>query len=127
MCMMIIGIIWRSVVAWHGAQLLSRLIDDSSGGDGGFRPKFTHARGLMKDRNLIEALEELKRQICKEPTNYEGLLLLSEVHQRMGDAPESIAAQETILSNDDATDGQKEHVAGRLKELKEWQASLPQA
>lgn len=101
------ALIWAPNLAWFGARLLSAVLHGSGRAGGGFRPEFGLVRFHLKEGNLDEAMRLLDEELDKDRNNFEGLLLLAQLHLYRKQPRKAIAALDAIITAPNTTDEQR--------------------
>jgi tetratricopeptide (TPR) repeat protein len=128
---MLIGIVILVVAsfsAWFSAKAISAFFFSDARAGAGLRPEFRYARYARREGDLKEAMKLVRQELEKDPTNYEGLLLLAAIHEEMKRPDQAVSALNAILSNPGATEAQKEFARAeqdRLHEAQDRSSSVP--
>jgi tetratricopeptide (TPR) repeat protein len=104
----VLALLWSGPIASFAAHGVIRLLD----------PEFHEARltradfsSAMKHRNegeINDALAATRKELEKDPSNYEGLILLAQLYEDLNMPAEALKQVDIILANPNATDAQKE-------------------
>jgi hypothetical protein len=110
-------LIWTPTMTWHAARFLSTILHGSGRAGGGFRPEYGLVRFHMKEGDLDEALKLLDEELDKDRNNFEGLLLLAQIHLYKKQPQKAIAALQTIIAAPNTTDEQRTLAVSEKKRL----------
>ena len=110
----LLGFIWKSPLAHLASAGVSRLIYGDLNRSTGIRAEFGGPKALLQHGDLEDALRVTLQELEKEPRNYEGGLLLSEIHQAMDQPKLAAKALERLLGSGGLTADQKHTVSARL-------------
>jgi hypothetical protein len=101
--------LWAPVLAFHLSNGLCQML--FSGGSqvasGGFRPDYREARSKIEDNQFDEAIKLTQAELEKDPSNYEGRVLLASLFHERKMPVEALIHLEAILNNPEATSEQR--------------------
>lgn len=114
----ILGFLWMEPMAYAATEGVQQIIfGDQSRVTSGVRASFSGARALRRHGDLDEAIRLTEAELEKEPTSYEGLLLLSELFEEAGEHAKAAASVERLIPNNALTAEQQKCVRHRLDQL----------
>jgi hypothetical protein len=76
----VLAFIWRSPIAHFFSLVFMRLLNGDMNRPTGIRAEFGAAKRLHIHGDLDDALKHTRRELEKDPFNYEGLLLLAQIY-----------------------------------------------
>lgn len=115
----ILGFIWRSPMAHFGAFVFTRLLYGDMNRPTGIRAEFAAAKRLRFHGDLDDALRLTQTELEKDPSNYEGLLLLAQLYIDT-DAPErALQTLDLLLAETQLTAEQLAAVSASRQSLNE--------
>ena len=120
----ILYLIWRNNINHlTGKGLISALFGDGRAG-GGIRPELGFAQSLIRDDNLKDAEIEIKEQLRKDPSYFDGCRMLAAIYQEWKQPGKAIEQLNHALKNRELPESQLEFIKDAVKELKEQQRKL---
>lgn len=117
----VLTIIWRHSIAGLIARPFENLYNGGSQADEP-RPLYSIAQARRKQGRFAEAIEEIKNQLDRFPTDVEGRLLLAEVQAR--DLKDLDAAEATVLEYCEEASPSPQHLASALYSMADWRLEL---
>lgn len=114
-----IAFIWRSVLAHYGAGAAGRLIYGDMNVRTGVRSDFRAAKSFYSHGELREAFQEVRAELKHDPLNYEGLLLLADLHLQSGFPAKALLELDRLLQNPRLTPAQHQFVTARRRTIEE--------
>ena len=102
-----LGFLWRESLAWLASGAFMATIFGDQFRLTGFQPTFRFARIALRDGDWKEALAMTQEELAKSPLNFEGLLLLAEIHIGLDEPAKALVELEKILANPDSTPDQR--------------------
>ncbi|HTG44490.1 MAG TPA: hypothetical protein VK633_08155 [Verrucomicrobiae bacterium] len=115
----LLALIWKSPFAHFASLCVGRLITGDLNQPTGIQANFAGAKALRQHRDLQEALHHTRAELEKDPFNYEGLLLLSEIQEELSSLDQSIHPLGKLLTKPGLTAEQRNHVLKRKGLLEE--------
>jgi len=115
----ILAFIWKSPLAHFGSLCVHRLIYGNMNQPTGVQPDFFGPKALRKHGDIKEALGLCKQELDKDPLNYEGLLLLSELCLESCDSVAALAPLKKLLNHGSLSSEQREAVRARQETIQE--------
>lgn len=105
----LLSFLWGPVIAHHlGFGLSHFMFVGSAEYNKGIRPDFRAVRSFIKDEEFERARELVERELTKDEKNYEGRLLLAEIHCALKRPDLALKEVDVILNNPEAMPAQKE-------------------
>jgi hypothetical protein len=114
LCIVLLGYLWRGVLAHQFSLSFMGMLFGSQFRLTGFQPDFRLARLAVRDGDWEGALQRTEVELKKSPTNYEVLLLLTEIHVQARAFAKAFRALDTILDNPEASNCRSNLKADRL-------------
>ena len=117
MAMFVVALIWRNVLGYYAGRAAGRLIFGDLNSRTGVRADFRAAKSFLSHGEFSEALEETTAELKRDALNYEGLLLLADVHQHLGAPARALGALQKLSTNRELTPSQRALVQARQSQL----------
>ena len=124
--LMLLFLIWREDLTWHGARAFEALTFGSGHAFGSRRAEFQFARSLARENDFGGALAAIREELEKDPQNYEGHILLATIYKELRQPDRALEALNVILENPNAMPGQIEFARSAAPELRQLQKDLEQ-
>ena len=115
----ILGFIWKSPIAHYGSLAFLRLLNGDMNRPTGIRAEFGAAKRLHIHGDLDDALKQTKQELEKDPYNYEGLLLLSQLYVDLDTPDRALNALDTLLAHTRLTAEQRTAVTRARQSLQD--------
>lgn len=115
----VLGFIWKSPIAHFLSFGFTRLIVGDWQRPTGVRCELAGPRALFKRGDLPDALRLLLQELDKDPFNYEGLLLLADLHEAMDRPTEAAKPLEKLLNKPGLSADQTSMVSARLRTIQD--------
>ena len=115
----ILAFIWKSPLAHLGMLGVHRLIYGDMNRHTGVQPDFFGPKALRKHGDIKEAIQLTERELEKDPLNYEGLLLLSELYQEGHHSGQALRPLTKLLNEAKLSREQREAVQSRQQRIEE--------
>jgi hypothetical protein len=103
----VLCLIWLNPLSALAAHGVVKLLDPDFGPSRLTRPDFGLAQSHRRECEMKEAIAATRRELEKDPTNFEGLLLLAHLYQDVNSPRDALEQLEVILKNPQASDDQK--------------------
>lgn len=103
----ILAVMWSDVLSHYTGGWITDILHTDVSSETGIKPDFRYARNHRRDGEWHKAIAAIRHELTKDPKNFEGLLLLSEIYKDLAKPGEAIKQLNTILENPDATPDQK--------------------
>ena len=114
----LLGFLWASPIAHAATSGVHHLIfGEQNRLSSGVHASFSGARALKRHGDLPEAIRLTEAELEKEPLSYEGLMLLSELFEQVGEQQKAIGALQHLLQSGNLTANQRKCVRDRSNEL----------
>jgi hypothetical protein len=115
----VLGFIWKSPIAHLYAAGFCRLIYGDMNRNTGIRPNFHGPKALRSHGDLDDAIALTLAELEKDPHNYEGLLLLSELYEQSQGDRAAIPPLHSLLQKARLTNEQRAFIRARIEKLNE--------
>lgn len=102
---MALAVTWIPVIAWWISEGFSRTLEGTHRLTG-LRPSFQLAKSSLKTGDTEGAMALTLEELEKDPLNYEGLLLMAQIHLDLDQPKEALKQLDKIINNPGATRGQ---------------------
>ena len=122
-----LAFIWCGPIAHLMTGPIMTALYGRGGQSAGPIPDFKFARAKIEDGKLQEAIKLAQWELTKNPTNYEGLILLAAIYQELKQPAKALAQVELIRQSADATDAQRDNARAAQTQLRELQIQLDEA
>jgi hypothetical protein len=103
----ILAFIWKSPIAHYGSLAFLRLLNGDMNAPTGIRAEFGAAKRLHVHGDLDDALKHTRQELNKDPYNYEGLLLLAQIHVDLDAPKHALETLDTLLAHTPLTAAQR--------------------
>lgn len=113
----ILGFIWMGPMAHFGSVVLQRLLYGDFQRMSGVVADFGGAKALRKHGDLEDALRHTLAELEKEPSHYEGLLLLIGLYHDQREGAKALEAVQRLFGHAQLTQEQRRFVWQLRKEL----------
>jgi hypothetical protein len=117
-CFVLLALLWTPNISLLVANTFTNFLH---GGDAdSLVADFKQGRGLMKDEQRKTAVEEIERQLRKEPDNFEGRRLLISCHLDLDQPKQALVQAELLVQSPNLTEEQRtwtEAARTRLRDL----------
>jgi hypothetical protein len=115
----VLGFIWKSPIAHYGSLAFIRMLHGDLNRPTGIRAEFGAAKALHKHGELDDALLHTKRELEKDPQNYEGLLLLAQIHIDLEKPERALETIDRLLADTPLTEEQRIAVSTTRQSLED--------
>jgi hypothetical protein len=115
----VLAFIWAGPLSHHASAGFVRLIHGDGGRNTGIIANFGAAKAFRKHGEIVEAIALTESELEKEPTSYEGLVLLSELLEGAHHYSLAIAPLEKLLIQAALTPQQRERISTRKQSLED--------
>jgi tetratricopeptide (TPR) repeat protein len=104
----VLCLLWLNPLSHLAAGGVVNLLDPDPGPSRYTRPDYGLAQSHRREGEIKEAIAATRRELEKEPANFEGLILLAQLYQDVNLPKDALRQLEVILNDPQATDEQKE-------------------
>ena len=115
----ILGFIWKSPMAHFFSLVFMRLLNGDLNRPTGIRAEFGAAKSLRKHGDIDDAFMHTRRELEKDPFNYEGLLLLAQLHIDVDEPERALEALDLILAKTPLTADQRAIIIATRQSVEE--------
>jgi hypothetical protein len=115
----ILAFIWKSPIAHFFTFGFTKLIHGNPNQASGIRAEIAGPRALFKHGDLEEALRLTLQELEKEEFNYDGLLLLADIHEAMNQPAKATEALTKLLRRRGLTANQRKMIRARTAKIEE--------
>jgi|SRR5581483_11714559 len=122
--MAFMAFLWTDVLSHYAAGGIVNFLHRDISSETGIRADFRYARNHRRDGETDKAITAIERELEKEPTNYEGLMLLAEIYEDLNQPGEALKHLQIIMDNSGATEDQKNYAQWEQEKCRQLQRHL---
>ena len=123
-CLIIVYLIWRdNINHLTGKGLIDSVFGNGRAG-GSIRPSLGFAQTLINENHLKDAEKEIKEQLRKDPTYFDGCRMLAAIYQEWKQPQKAIEQLNQALQNPELPESQVKFIESAVLDLEEQRQKL---
>jgi len=103
-----LAFIWANVGSHYASGWVVNFLHRDVSSVTGIKPEYRFAKNHRRDGEIKEAVAAIEHELTKDPKNFEGLMLLAEIHEDLNQPEAALERLDVILRNPEATREQTE-------------------